>query len=146
VFTDGAAPTLYVATRACDRGAPRRMGRATTVELEDTGNGIDVIGLVRLLRARGCTRIFVEGGGVTVSTFLAANALDRLQIAVAPLIIGDGRPALRLTPPPALADCHRPPYRVFRMGADVLFDCDLTDAGAGAKEPPDGGSAISRII
>ena len=25
----------------------------------------------------------------------------------------------------ALDDCHRPSYRVFRMGGDVLFDCDL---------------------
>ena len=26
---------------------------------------------------------------------------------------------------PTLSDCHRPRYRVFRMGGDVLFDCDL---------------------
>jgi riboflavin biosynthesis pyrimidine reductase len=67
----------------------------------------------------------VEGGGVTVSTFLAADMLDRLQVAIAPLIIGDGRPAIRLTPPAALSDCHRPVYRVFRMGGDILFDCEL---------------------
>ena len=40
--------------------------------------------------------IFVEGGGVTVSMFLEANLLDRLQMAIAPLLIGDGRPAIRL--------------------------------------------------
>ena len=70
-------------------------------------------------------RIFVEGGGVTVSMFLEANLLDRLQMAIAPLIIGDGRPAIRLPPRATLSDCHRPRYRVFRMGGDVLFDCDL---------------------
>jgi len=43
--------------------------------------------IVRLLRARGCHRIFIEGGGVTVSLFLEANLLDRLQVAIAPLII-----------------------------------------------------------
>jgi riboflavin biosynthesis pyrimidine reductase len=62
---------------------------------------------------------------VTVSTFLEANLLDRLQVAIAPLIIGDGRPAIRLKPRRSLSDCHRPRCRVFRMGGDVLFDCVL---------------------
>jgi riboflavin biosynthesis pyrimidine reductase len=62
---------------------------------------------------------------VTVSAFLQADLLDRLQIAIAPVIIGDGRPAIRLAPHARLSDCRRPRYRVFRMGGDVLFDCDL---------------------
>ena len=81
--------------------------------------------LLQLLRGRGCYRVFVEGGGVTVSTFLEAGLLDRLHLAVAPVIIGNGRPAIRLRPPTQLRDCLRPSYRVFRMGGDVLFDCDL---------------------
>ena len=98
--------------------------------------------VVRVLRARGCHRIFVEGGGVTVSMFLEAELLDRLHIAIAPLLIGDGRPAIRLAPRMALSDCHRPRYRVFRMGADVLFDCDLTsDSDQPAPDP-----AITRVI
>ena len=47
---------------------------------------------------RGCSRVFVEGGGVTVSAFLEANLLDRLHLAIAPVLIGDGRPAIRLRP------------------------------------------------
>ena len=43
------------------------------------------------LAGRGLRRVFVEGGGVTVSRFLAAGCLHRLQITVAPLIIGSGR-------------------------------------------------------
>jgi riboflavin biosynthesis pyrimidine reductase len=103
---------------------------------------------MRLLRQRGCTRVFVEGGGVTVSMFLAAHLLDRLHMTVAPLIIGDGRPAIRLAPRSALVDCHRPRYRVFRMGGDVLFDCDVRHgddqdeaAAAEAQDPP-----VERII
>ena len=92
--------------------------------------------MLRELRARGCHRIFVEGGGVTVSMFLEANLLDRLQIAIAPLLIGDGRPAIRLPPRTALSDCHRPRYRVFRMGADVLFDCEIGPDGNNATASP----------
>ena len=81
---------------------------------------------------------------MTVSMFLEANLLDRLQIAIAPLLIGDGRPAIRLPARTALSDCHRPRYRVFRMGADVLFDCELRRGAPTARartQPP-----ITRVI
>ena len=78
--------------------------------------------------------------------FLAANLLDRLQIAIAPLLIGDGRPAIRLAPRTALSDCHRPRYRVFRMGADVLFDCEIGPDGNNASIQSDPQPPIIRVI
>jgi riboflavin biosynthesis pyrimidine reductase len=100
---------------------------------------------MRRLHARGCSRVFVEGGGVTVSAFLEADLLDRLQIAIAPVLIGDGRPAIRLAPHARLRDCRRPRYRVFRMGGDVMFDCELKghqdDNGASPETP-----VVSRVI
>jgi len=116
------------------------------VAVEDSGVGIDVPEVLRLLRARGCHRIFVEGGGVTVSMFLEANLLDRLHIAIAPLLIGDGRPAIRLPPRTALSDCHRPRYRVFRMGTDVLFDCEIGPDGNNAMATSDPHPPITRVI
>jgi len=146
VFNDSSAETLYICARSLTRPREHHFGRATVVGLEDDVNGgVDVAELMRLLRARGCARVFVEGGGVTVSMFLQAKQLDRLHVAVAPLLIGDGRPAIRLRPPDALGDCHRPRYRVFRMGADVLFDCDLS-AGADQAGQPETGPAITRVI
>src|SRR6478672_5662026 len=146
VFRDNRAETLYVCGRSVVAPAENKFGRATLVAVADTPNGLDVAEVTRLLRARGCHRIFVEGGGVTVSMFLEANLLDRLQVAIAPLLIGDGRPAIRFTPRMALSDCHRPRYRVFRMGTDVLFDCELgTAAGEGPSQPaPD--PPITRVI
>ena len=116
VFTDDAAETLYVCARSLMRAGERHFGRAVIVGVEGSGDDVDAAELIRLLRGRGCARVFVEGGGVTVSMFLAANLLDRLQVAIAPLIIGDGRPAIRLPPPIALGDCLRPRYRVFCHG------------------------------
>ena len=78
--------------------------------------------------------------------FLEANVLDRLQVAIAPLIIGNGRPAIRLAPPTALSDCQRPRYRVFRMGGDVLFDCELGSEAKDNAEPEVGGPSVMRII
>jgi riboflavin biosynthesis pyrimidine reductase len=143
---DDSADTLYVCAKSLAREGETHFGRALVVPMDDRGDGIDVTAVQRVLRARGCHRIFVEGGGVTVSMFLEAKLLDRLQIAIAPLLIGDGRPAIRLAPRVALSDCHRPRYRVFRMGADVLFDCELgADASDAAKQPsPD--PSIVRVI
>jgi diaminohydroxyphosphoribosylaminopyrimidine deaminase/5-amino-6-(5-phosphoribosylamino)uracil reductase len=142
VFNDESADTLYVCAKSLAREGETHFGRAVVVAVDDQGDGIDVTAVQRVLRARGCHRIFVEGGGVTVSMFLEAKLLNRLQIAIAPLLIGDGRPAIRLAPRMALSDCHRPRYRVFRMGADVLFDCDLTaDSDQPAPNP-----AITRVI
>jgi diaminohydroxyphosphoribosylaminopyrimidine deaminase / 5-amino-6-(5-phosphoribosylamino)uracil reductase len=144
VFNDDAANTVYVCGKSMMREGETHVGRASIVAVDDDGDRLDVAAVLRVLRSRGCHRIFVEGGGVTVSMFLEANALDRLQIAIAPLLIGDGRPAIRLAPRLALSDCHRPRYRVYRMGADVLFDCDLTsDAADDRGGPPPG---ITRVI
>ena len=145
VFNDDSADTLYVCGRSLARDGETHFGRASLVAVDEREEGIDVAAVLRVLRARGCHRIFVEGGGVTVSMFLEANLLDRLQIAIAPLLIGDGRPAIRLSPRAALSECHRPRYRVFRMGADVLFDCEL-GADAGEADASSSDPAITRVI
>ncbi len=141
LFLDGAAPTLYACTASKIAPGETRLGGAEVVGLDDDRGGA-MAQLMALLRARGCYRIFVEGGGVTVSAFLEAGLLDRLQIAIAPLLIGDGRPAIRLAPQASLSDCRRPSYRVFRMGSDVLFDCDLH----ATESDPAGGPAVMRVI
>jgi diaminohydroxyphosphoribosylaminopyrimidine deaminase/5-amino-6-(5-phosphoribosylamino)uracil reductase len=144
VFVDEAAPTLYCCGRSTVRAGETHVGAASIIAMDESGDGSSSLAeIVAQLRAQGCARVFVEGGGVTVSAFLEANLLDRLQIAVAPMLIGDGRPAIRLTPPNRLGDCRRPSCRVFTMGSDILFDCDLR-ADASAKGA--GGSPVTRVI
>lgn len=147
VFSDESAQTLYVCARSLKHPDERRFGRALIVGIEDSADGVDVAALMRVLRACGCSRIFVEGGGITVSMFLKANLLDRLHVAIAPLIIGDGRPAIRLPACAVLDDCHRPRYRVFRMGGDVLFDCEFgarRDEDVGHQRDPQ--PPVTRVI
>jgi len=146
VFSDDAVETLYVCARSLVNAGERHFGRATIVGVDGGVDAIDAAELLRLLRERGCIRVFVEGGGVTVSMFLAANLLDRLQVAVAPVIIGDGRPAIRLLPPATLADCLRPGYRVFLMGGDVLFDCDFSARGDAGGSRSAAQSTVTRVL
>lgn len=146
VFTDDSAETLYICTDPSIRQDDKSMGRAEVLAVHDQPHGMDAAAVLELLRERGCHRIFVEGGGVTVSMFLQADLLDRLQVAIAPLIIGSGRPAIRLPAREALSECRRPRYRVFRMGDDVFFDCDLRDLGQGPEEGAESVPLVTRII
>jgi len=146
VFTGDTGPTLYVCSQALVDSGETQLGTATIVgvDCDDASGG--VAETLRLLRARGCWRVFVEGGGVTVSAFLQSNLLDRLQIAIAPVIIGEGRPAIRLAPSARLRDCRRPRYRVFRMGGDVLFDCDLRADAMPADENDTDIPPVNQVI
>ena len=145
VFQDGEAPTIYVCRNKHLQSGTPLLGHAEVMGVDDGLDGLDLADVMARLRARGCARVFVEGGGVTVSAFLAAKLLDRVQVAVAPMLIGGGRPAIRLPAPDLLRECARPSYRVFRMGGDVLFDCDLR-AGSAVAGPADAHPAIVRVI
>lgn len=125
VFADDEAPTL----RVCARGVPgvvhARARGEDVLEVTADGSQIDLGELLEQLHARGCWRVFVEGGGITVSSFLEAGLLDRLHVAVAPLLIGNGRPAIRLAARQRLKDCRVVEPRIYRTGSDILYDCDL---------------------
>ena len=80
------------------------------------------------LAARGLRRVLIEGGARTVSGFMSAGCLDRLQVMVAPIILGTGRAGISLAPIDRVDHALRPPTRAYPIGEDVLFDCDLSAA------------------
>jgi riboflavin-specific deaminase-like protein len=133
VFTDGAAETLLVWGEDHDTG-PTRHGQAQIMRVRKTGGRLDLTDLLDKLLGCGLWIRFIEGGGVTVSSFLRAGLLDRLQVAVSPVIIGNGRAGLQLPPSEAMGDCLRLRHRLFRLGEDILFDCEPTDAGSHGAE------------
>jgi riboflavin-specific deaminase-like protein len=132
VFTDRQAPTLWVCDTSQAAAARGRLaattagGPATEVLAVD---GLLAAGhpahCVAALAQRGLRVLFVEGGGVTVSRFLAAGLLDRLHLVVAPVLIGEGRRGLQGPARQRMADCPRPPARVMALGEDQLWDLDL---------------------
>jgi riboflavin-specific deaminase-like protein len=127
VFHDGAAPTLLLCTREAARGATHH-GEAEVVGVESSEGQLSIAAIVAELRRRGLRRVFIEGGGVTISRFLQARALTRLQVAVAPMLLGSGRPSFALPVIETLADAVLLECRHFITGRDVLFDCVLAPA------------------
>lgn len=132
VFTDGLSKTILVVAEPAD-GSPAH-GQADVMAVECSDDGFDLPGLVEALAARGLRRLFVEGGGSTVTRFFDAGLLDRLQIAIAPVLIGAGTPGIRPQPNDRMASCPRPAHRVFAMGQDILFDCVLGERAAAGSE------------
>lgn len=75
------------------------------------------------LKDRGLSRVLVEGGGITIARFLEAGLLDRLHVAIAPLLIGSGPQSLTTSPVGTLAQARRPRTDIYNLGSDMLFDC-----------------------
>jgi riboflavin-specific deaminase-like protein len=99
---------------------------AELIQVEGAGNRLDPRAIVGALQALGLTRLLVEGGATTISSFIDAGAVDRLHVLVAPVILGSGKPGLSLAPIDKLSQALRPAVRVHVLAdGDVLFDCDL---------------------
>ena len=121
VFTDK-GPATYV---VCAPHADRSKDTANLIEIDTDDGVVSPRDITAALHAHGFHLALIEGGGVTVSRFLDAGALDRLQLAVAPLLIGGGRPGITRRAAGTLDEALRLSARRFPMGDDVLFDCDL---------------------
>lgn len=143
LFADRQSPTIWLCDARHAATARARLGAAHTqsaMSSEPTTEVIAVEGLlenenapcqylpkraIEALATRGLRLVFVEGGGVTVSRFFRSNALNRLHLVVAPVLIGQGRRGLQATAHDVMADCPRPPARMLILGDDLLWDLDL---------------------
>jgi diaminohydroxyphosphoribosylaminopyrimidine deaminase / 5-amino-6-(5-phosphoribosylamino)uracil reductase len=120
----GAAPSWVLAARPADpirRAAIEEKG-ASVIEVETTGEEIDLAAALAALGARGITRLLVEGGARLAAALLRAGLVDRLAWFHAPRLIGgEGVPAIAALGLAALAEA--PAFdRVSteQVGADVL--------------------------
>jgi riboflavin-specific deaminase-like protein len=88
--------------------------------------GMAPAAIVAALVAHGLRRILIEGGADTISRFIDAGVVDRLQVMLAPIVLGSGRPGLSMRPIERVDEALRPATLVHLFAdGDVLFDCDL---------------------
>jgi len=124
VFRDGAAVTLIIAAQEHADSRSETYG-SEIVGVPRVDGTLDVLAIREALGHRGLLMVFIEGGGITISRFLEAGCLDRLQITIAPIIIGSGRAGIAFPGCHALDQAFRPRIRRFDLGGDTLFDCDF---------------------
>jgi 3,4-dihydroxy 2-butanone 4-phosphate synthase / GTP cyclohydrolase II len=127
VLTDGRAKTLWCVAPGFE--SPSDL--ATHVELVTLpleGGRFPPEALLGMLRSRGLGRVLIEGGGRTVSDFLAAGLLDRLYLTTAPILIGDGIPGVRFAGADLLADALTGSVHRFSLGRDICTVFDFTAA------------------
>jgi diaminohydroxyphosphoribosylaminopyrimidine deaminase/5-amino-6-(5-phosphoribosylamino)uracil reductase len=123
LFTDNAAPTLRLIAGDYQPG-PKPTPQRGVLEVPCLGHKQQPVcpaQILAVLADFGLHKIFIEGGGVTVSSFLNAQLLDRLHVMVAPMIIGSGRPAFTLPEIDHLDDALRPRATMVNLGSDMLF-------------------------
>jgi 5-amino-6-(5-phosphoribosylamino)uracil reductase len=89
LFTHGESTRLvYVSSRAMESARARLDGVA---EVVDAGDPVDLDGVLADLAARAVGRLMVEGGGSVLTQFLVDGLADELQLAIAPIFVGDSR-------------------------------------------------------
>ncbi|XVX20389.1 GTP cyclohydrolase II [Actinomycetota bacterium] len=123
LLTVGAAPTLWLVGAEWSTSTSEIGEHVEVVQLHETE--FEPKRLVGSLRERGLARLLIEGGGNTVSRFLAAGSLDRLYVTTVPVLLGDGVPGVRGQAVDRVADAARPRARHFGLGADTCTELVL---------------------
>ena len=86
---------------------------------------LPVAEVLEALNKRGLHSIFVEGGSMTLSSFLEHRRIDALHIHVAPRILGSGIPSFALPPVSDIQNSLPLKVEHFEMDNEPLFECRL---------------------
>jgi diaminohydroxyphosphoribosylaminopyrimidine deaminase / 5-amino-6-(5-phosphoribosylamino)uracil reductase len=120
---DGAR-CVVVRAAGCPTGHLREGVEVITLATPD--GRLNPKAIVAALAHVGLPHLLIEGGAWTVSEFIDAQAVDRLHVLVAPVILGSGKPGLSLKPIERLSSALRPQAEIHVLAdGDVLFDCKL---------------------
>jgi 3,4-dihydroxy 2-butanone 4-phosphate synthase/GTP cyclohydrolase II len=125
---DSEAATTVITTDCSDperRASLRGRGIRVEVVPQDAGK-IDLRAALATLRASGSESVLVEGGSGVITSLLAAGLVDRIIVAVAPIVIGAGTQAVEELGVSRVADGIRLVNRsMVAVGADLLLAYDV---------------------
>jgi diaminohydroxyphosphoribosylaminopyrimidine deaminase / 5-amino-6-(5-phosphoribosylamino)uracil reductase len=115
---------LYLHTPRASKRARAALAKvgAQALELPATASGgIDIDAALEQLGARGLRSLMVEGGGRLIGAFVGARAWQELWIYRAPIVLGEGRPAIAGVSWSSVADApHLEVLRSRTLGLDQL--------------------------
>jgi len=128
VLQEGAAHHTVIATT--DRASPKRIRELEELGAEllilpeaADGAGVNLVDLFAALGRRRVASVLVEGGAGIITSLLAARMVDRLVIAIAPKIIGQGLEAIGDLGITSLKGAITfTSVKTRKLGADIIFD------------------------
>ncbi len=134
VLTDSTSRTIVATTHgASDEAAAAVTARGATVvrvHANDDG-GVDLPSLLARLRREGITSLLVEGGRGIITSALRAKVVDRLTVAIAPKVVGEGIAAVGDLSIDYLRDAVTFAHsRFIACGEDVVFYGEPANDGA----------------
>ena len=122
IFRDGGAPVILFQAEDAPRN---RYEGVEVIRLKRHDHGLHPRAILEALSDRALSRILVEGGARTIARFMEADLVDRLHVAISPIIIGSGPSGISLSPIEHLKSARRPKTDVYSLGSDIVFDCSL---------------------
>ncbi|HEX2050169.1 MAG TPA: GTP cyclohydrolase II [Actinomycetota bacterium] len=139
---DGTAPTVVATTEGSDerRRADLRARDVAVRVVDAAPDGVDVRAALAMLRRAGLSSLLVEGGQRVITSLLRARCVDRVVVALAPIVLGKGVEGVGDLGIGRVADGISLTNRsVSIAGTDVLVACDVTGNGASTAAPGDAG-------
>ncbi len=96
IVRDKTAETLLACSdeAPADREQELAARGAQIVRCPDGRGGVDLEALLRVLAARGCRHVLVEGGGILAAALLDRRLVSEVWFFHAPRLLGNGVPAL----------------------------------------------------
>ncbi len=84
--------TLVLTTHRADADKRRALQEMNVGvrEVDEGADGVDLTSALRALREMGVESLLVEGGARLITSLLAASLVDRIIVAIAPMVIGKG--------------------------------------------------------
>lgn len=139
--SDGARRIVIQASQT-----PRSDG-VQVIQLPAPNGAIAPRAIAEALRSEGLSNLLIEGGSFTIGKFIEAGLLDRLHVAVAPVLIGNGPAGLTFSQASTqLEMAIRPDTRAYALGSELIFDCGLTEAALARAQPQHDASQSARRL
>ena len=126
IFTQPDAPTLVLCGEDIVNKTRHSAPHVEILALPSANGRIRPSDCCQTLASRGLKNLLIEGGGETVSQFVNAGTVHYLQIALAPIFLGEGKRGLQIPEVSGPNAAIRLKTLKYHMGDDVLYHWRLT--------------------
>jgi len=128
-----AATTVLTTARSDPARRDELHARGVRVEVVPERDGqVDLRSALATLRATGTESVLVEGGSTVITALLAAGLVDRLLVAIAPVVLGTGTQAVNGLGIERVTDGVRLANRsIVPVGDDVVLGWDVCPRAVG---------------